>query len=149
MAARFAGAGGGRSLLFNGHIDVVPSDPRERWTSDPNRAEVRDGKLYGRGACDMKGGVAAMVFATEILSRLGVRLQGDLIVNTVTDEESSGAGGLAAVRHGVPPTPASSPSPPLSTCGSAAAARSRPPSSSPAGPATPRWPSPTGATAAR
>ena len=49
----------------------------------------------------MKGGVAAMVFAAEILSRLGVRLQGDLIVNTVTDEESSGAGGLAAVRHGV------------------------------------------------
>src|SRR6478735_7425088 len=101
MAARFAGAGGGRSLLFNGHIDVVPSDPRERWASDPNQAEVRDGKLYGRGACDMKGGVAAMVFAAEILSRLDIKLQGDLIVNTVTDEESSGAGGLAAVRHGV------------------------------------------------
>ena len=71
MAARFAGAGGGRSLLFNGHIDVVPSDPRERWTSDPFRAEVRDGKLYGRGGCDMKGGVAAMVFAAELLSEAG------------------------------------------------------------------------------
>ncbi len=79
----------------------MPSEPRERWTSDPNRAEVRDGNLYGRGACDMKGGVAAMVFAAEVLARLGVRLHGDLIVNTVTDEESSGAGGLAAVRHGV------------------------------------------------
>ena len=65
------------------------------------RAEVRDGKLYGRGACDMKGGVAAMVFAAEVLARLGVRLAGDLIVSTVTDEESSGAGGIAAVRHGV------------------------------------------------
>jgi acetylornithine deacetylase len=101
MAATFAGAGGGRSLLLNGHIDVVPSDPRERWTSDPNRAEMRDGNLYGRGTCDMKGGVACMVFAAEILARLGVRLRGDLVVNTVTDEESSGAGGLAAVRHGV------------------------------------------------
>ena len=101
LAARFPGAGGGRSLLLNGHIDVVPSEPRGRWTSDPNQAEVRDGALYGRGACDMKGGVACMVYAAEVLSRLGVRLQGDLIVNTVTDEESSGAGGLAAVRHGV------------------------------------------------
>jgi acetylornithine deacetylase len=101
LAATFAGSGGGRSLLLNGHIDVVPSEPHERWTSDPNRATVRDGNLYGRGACDMKGGVAAMVFATEVLARLGVRLRGDLIVNTVTDEESSGAGGLAAVHHGV------------------------------------------------
>jgi acetylornithine deacetylase len=65
MAARFAGSGGGRSLLFNGHIDVVPSEPRDRWTSDPNAAEVRDGNLYGRGACDMKGGVAAMTFAAD------------------------------------------------------------------------------------
>jgi acetylornithine deacetylase len=101
LAATFAGSGGGRSLLLNGHIDVVPSEPRERWRSDPNRAEVRDGRLYGRGACDMKGGVAAMVFAAEVLARLGVRLHGDLVVNTVTDEESSGAGGLAAVQHGV------------------------------------------------
>jgi acetylornithine deacetylase len=101
MAATFAGSGGGPSLLFNGHIDVVPGDPRERWTSDPNTPDVRDGNLYGRGACDMKGGVAAMTYAAEVLARLGVRLRGDLIVNTVTDEESSGAGGLAAVRHGV------------------------------------------------
>jgi len=101
LAARFAGAGGGRSLLLNGHIDVVPSDPRERWTSDPNQAEVRDGNLYGRGACDMKGGVACMVYAAEVLARLGVKLAGNIVVNTVTDEESSGAGGLAAARHGV------------------------------------------------
>ena len=47
LAARFAGSGGGRSLLLNGHIDVVPSEPRDRWTSDPNQAEVRDGNLYG------------------------------------------------------------------------------------------------------
>jgi acetylornithine deacetylase len=101
LAARFPGTGAAPSLLLNGHIDVVSSEPRERWTSDPKRADVRDGKLYGRGSCDMKGGVAAMVFAAETLSRLGVRLGGDLIVCTVTDEESTGAGALAAVAHGV------------------------------------------------
>ena len=101
LAARFRGAGGGRSLLLNGHIDVVSAAPREAWASDPNEPEVRDGKLYGRGSCDMKGGIAAMTFAAEVLSELGVRLAGDLVVCTVTDEESTGAGGLAAVAHGV------------------------------------------------
>ena len=101
LAATFRGAGGGRSLLFNGHIDVVSSIPREAWTSDPNEPEVRHGKLYGRGACDMKGGIAAMTFAAEVLAELGVRLAGDLVVCTVTDEESTGAGGLAAVARGV------------------------------------------------
>ena len=101
LVARFPGAGPGRSLLFNGHIDVVTAEPRERWTSDPFRAEVRDGKLYGRGACDMKGGIAAMVFAAEALAATGPRLAGDLLVCTVTDEESTGAGGVAAVAHGV------------------------------------------------
>jgi acetylornithine deacetylase len=101
LAARFRGAGDGRSLLLNGHVDVVAPTPRERWTSDPNRAEVRDGRLYGRGACDMKGGVAAMTLAAEALAGAGVALAGDLVVCTVTDEESTGAGGLAAVAHGV------------------------------------------------
>ena len=91
LVARRAGAGGGRSLLFNGHIDVVTPEPRERWTTDPFGADVRDGRLYGRGACDMKGGVAAMVVATEVLAALDVPLRGDLLVNTVTDEESTGA----------------------------------------------------------
>jgi acetylornithine deacetylase len=101
LVARFPGASGGRSLLFNGHIDAVSVEPRERWTTDPFVAEVRDGNLYGRGSCDMKGGVASMVLAAEVLSALGVRLAGDLIVATNTDEESSGAGGLALVLHGV------------------------------------------------
>jgi acetylornithine deacetylase len=100
MLARFPGRGGGRSLLLNGHIDVVSSQPRERWTSDPNRAELREGKLYGRGACDMKGGVAAMVLAAEVLARLNIRLDGDLLVCTVTDEETTGAGAAAAIAHG-------------------------------------------------
>jgi acetylornithine deacetylase len=101
LAARFRGTGGGPSLLLNGHIDAVSVEPRERWTSDPHRAEVRDGKLYGRGACDMKGGVAAMTVACETLRAEGFRLAGDLLVCTNTDEESSGAGSTACVRHGV------------------------------------------------
>jgi len=101
LAARFPGSGGGRSLMFNGHIDVVDAEPREDWTSDPHLAAVRDDLVFGRGACDMKGGIAAMVAAAEALARMGGQLAGDLTVCTVTDEESTGAGGLAAVRHGV------------------------------------------------
>jgi acetylornithine deacetylase len=95
------GGGGGRSLLLNGHIDVVSAEPRTAWTSDPFAADVRDGRLYGRGACDMKGGIAAMVLAVETLSALGVDLAGDVVVATNTDEESSGAGGTALVQHGL------------------------------------------------
>ncbi len=103
LAARFAGTGGGRTLLLNGHIDVVSVEPRDRWAHDPFAAVIADGRVHGRGSCDMKGGVACMVFAAEILfdvlARLGVRLAGDLIVNTVSEEESTGAGGLAMARE--------------------------------------------------
>jgi acetylornithine deacetylase len=101
LVARRRGTGGGRSLVFNGHIDVVSVEPRDRWTSDPFGAEVRDGKLYGRGSCDMKGGIAAMVLAAEVLAARGVKLTGDLVVATNTDEESSGAGGTAIVERGL------------------------------------------------
>src|SRR6185436_1527722 len=83
LAGRLSGSGGGRSLLLNGHIDVVPAEASEGWTSAPLEPEVRDGMLYGRGACDMKGGIAAMVVAAEALARRGV-LAGDLIVATNT-----------------------------------------------------------------
>jgi acetylornithine deacetylase len=101
LIARRAGTGGGRSLLFNGHIDVVSVEPRSAWTSDPFAARVRDGKLYGRGACDMKGGIASMVFAMQVLAQLDIPLAGDLVVATNTDEESSGAGGTALAQHGL------------------------------------------------
>ncbi len=68
LIATLRGAGGGQSLLLNGHIDVVSGEPRGAWTSDPFTPEVRDGRLYGRGACDMKGGVAAMTFAAEAIA---------------------------------------------------------------------------------
>ena len=101
LIARTAGRGAGRSLVFNGHIDVVSAEPRSEWASEPFVASERDGRLYGRGACDMKGGIAAMVFAVEALSSLGIALDGDLLVATNTDEESSGAGGTALVEHGL------------------------------------------------
>ena len=101
LIARFPGAGGGASLIYNGHIDAVSAEPHAAWTSDPFTPVVRDGRLYGRGACDMKGGVAAMVFAAETLARLGIGLRGELILATNTDEESSGAGGTALVARGL------------------------------------------------
>jgi acetylornithine deacetylase len=101
LIARLRGRGGGRSLVFNGHIDVVSAEPRAAWTSDPFAAEVREGRLYGRGSCDMKGGVAAMVIAAEVLSGLDIELEGDLLIATNTDEESSGAGGTALVQRGL------------------------------------------------
>jgi acetylornithine deacetylase len=101
LVARFPARGGGRSLLLNGHIDAVSSEPKDQWTSDPNRAEVRDGKLYGRGSCDMKGGIASMVVAAEVLAGMDPGLGGELILCTNTDEESSGAGGMACVARGV------------------------------------------------
>src|SRR5690348_13336425 len=56
--ARLAGTGGGRSLLFNGHYDTVVAEPLDEWTHGPWSGEVVDGRLYGRGSCDMKGGIA-------------------------------------------------------------------------------------------
>lgn len=98
LAARFPGTGAGRTLLLNGHIDVVGVEPLDGWSHDPFAAVIADGIVHGRGACDMKGGVASMVVAAETLARLGVPLAGDLIVNTVSEEESTGAGGLAMAR---------------------------------------------------
>jgi acetylornithine deacetylase len=101
LMATLRGAGGGQSLLFNGHIDVVSAEPRAEWTSDPFSPQVRGGRLYGRGACDMKGGVAAMSYAAQAIAAANITLAGDLIVATNTDEESSGAGGAALVRRGL------------------------------------------------
>ena len=101
LAANLRGAGGGRSLLLNGHIDAVDVEPCAKWTDDPFTMVQRDGRLYGRGTADMKGGIAAMVVGLEAMRRTGVRLAGDVVFCTVTDEESSGAGGFAAVAHGV------------------------------------------------
>lgn len=100
VAAVLESSGGGRSLVFNGHVDVVPATPEHHWTHDPWGAEVVDGRMYGRGAADMKGGVAAMVYATRALMESGVELSGDLVLQTVIEEECTGNGALAALARG-------------------------------------------------
>jgi acetylornithine deacetylase len=95
-----AAAAGGRSLILNGHVDVVPVGPPERWTRDPFGAEIAGGWMYGRGAADMKAGTAACAAAVKALRRAGVRLAGDLFVESVIEEEVTGNGTLACVQRG-------------------------------------------------
>jgi acetylornithine deacetylase len=94
------GAGGGRSLVLNGHLDVVSPEPLAHWQHDPWGAEVVDGRLYGRGACDMKGGVAAMLYAVQAIRDAGITLRGDLLVHGVFDEECGGNGTLSLLHQG-------------------------------------------------
>jgi len=102
LLATREGADNGPSLLFNGHVDVVPEGDRDAWSFDPFAGTVEDGRLLGRGASDMKGGVAAMIYALEALDRAGIELLGDLSFNTVIEEEYGGSGGtLASVLAGV------------------------------------------------
>lgn len=96
VIARAGKASGGRSLLFNGHIDVVAVDGMAH---SPFGAEVRDGRLYGRGASDMKAGVAAMCAAAHRATSRG--LTGELVVAAVVDEEYKSAGTRALVEGGV------------------------------------------------
>jgi acetylornithine deacetylase len=94
------GAGGGRSLVINGHIDVVDAGDRSRWSSSPFEADIRDGRIYGRGAVDMKGGIGAALFALEALHACGVRPAGDVVFETVPDEETCAMGTVAAIARG-------------------------------------------------
>lgn len=86
----------GRSLILNGHIDVVSPEPLADWDYDPWGAEIVDGRMYGRGALDMKSGVAMNIFLPRLLRDLGMRLKGDLIIQSVIEEECTGNGALAA-----------------------------------------------------
>ncbi|MFL5721401.1 MAG: M20/M25/M40 family metallo-hydrolase, partial [Chloroflexota bacterium] len=98
-----AGRARGRRLILSGHLDVVPPGDPDTWTVDPWGAEIRDDALYGRGACDMKGGVAAILAAVRALAATGDldRLDGELLVAFVPSEEDGGQGTLAAIRAGV------------------------------------------------
>lgn len=94
------GRPGGRRILLVGHVDVVPIGDSRTWTVDPFGAEVRDGRLYGRGACDMKGGVASILGAVRAVIASGAagRFDGELVVASVPSEEDGGQGMLAAIR---------------------------------------------------
>jgi acetylornithine deacetylase len=101
VVASFKGSGGGRSLILNGHIDTVTIEPRHEWTRDPFGAEIDDGLLYGRGASDMKGGLMAGMLAIQYLRESGVPIRGDVIVESVVNEEHAGNGTLDLVRRGI------------------------------------------------
>src|SRR5581483_972615 len=91
VAAKRSGAGGGRSLTWSAHTDVVPitEEQAEQWEGGgPFSGEVRDGKLWGRGASDMKGAIAAYAMAARVIADSGIRLQGDLILAQACGEES-------------------------------------------------------------
>ena len=97
-----AGSADGRRLILSGHLDVVPPGDPASWTVDPWGAEIREDRLYGRGACDMKGGVAAILAAVRSLGVDGSlhRLDGELMVVLVPSEEDGGQGTLGAIRSG-------------------------------------------------
>ncbi len=94
------GNGKGRSLILNGHSDVVSPEPLVKWSCSPWGAQVLNGKIYGRGACDMKGGIAGMIKALEILLELNLTPPGDIIIEVVVDEETGGNGTLASILEG-------------------------------------------------
>lgn len=96
VVGRWPGVGESRSLILNGHIDVVPAGERSSWAHDPYGAELVDGRIYGRGAADQKIGIAAMLMAVACLKGAGVRPRGDVILQSVVNEELGGYNGTVA-----------------------------------------------------
>ncbi|MDF2910322.1 MAG: acetylornithine deacetylase or succinyl-diaminopimelate desuccinylase [Sporolactobacillus laevolacticus] len=94
------GTGGGKSLILNGHIDTMPYGNRSQWKHDPFSGTVIDNEMYGLGATDMKGSLAAMILAAELVQKLGIKLKGDLLIQSVVDEEGGGNGTMACVERG-------------------------------------------------
>jgi acetylornithine deacetylase len=95
LATRPADAVGGKSALFNGHLDVVSPEPLARWKRDPFDPIVEDGWLYGRGSGDMKAGVAAMTYALHAIHMAGMGLRAPVTIEAVIEEECTGNGALA------------------------------------------------------
>lgn len=92
-----AGRGGGRSLLLNAHVDTVENGDPDTWTHGPLSGEVVDGLLYGRGSCDMKGGLVTHIAALDALESAGIELGGDAIVAATVGEEDGGVGALSTI----------------------------------------------------
>jgi acetylornithine deacetylase len=101
VVGRWRGNGDdGRSLILNGHIDVVPVGKLELWDDSPWSGAITDGKLYGRGSCDMKSGLAAGIFAVQALQNLGFTPRKDVLIESVIGEESGGVGTLTSIVKG-------------------------------------------------
>lgn len=93
--------GAGRSLILNGHVDIVPPGDLSRWNEDPLSGKYEDGKVYGRGSLDMKGGLAAAITAVKVLQDLGYSNRGDITIASVCGEETGGCGAFALVEDGI------------------------------------------------
>ena len=89
-----------RSLILNGHVDVVPVGNEELWDYSPWSGKILDGNLYGRGSCDMKCGIAAAIFAVQALQQIGFTPQADVLIESVIGEESGGVGTLTSIIKG-------------------------------------------------
>jgi acetylornithine deacetylase len=102
LVARFGNPDGDHpaSLILNGHVDVVPEGERDRWSSDPYSGAIRDGRLHGRGSCDMKGGLAAAAIAMRAAMKLGIEPRRPILLECVVGEETGGLGTLAAIERG-------------------------------------------------
>ena len=98
--AQFNGEKPGKTLMFNGHIDVMPADEVEEWTTPPFSPTIRDGKLYGRGTADMKGGLMAATMAVQLLQDTGIPFSGSVKITSVCDEEGGGNGSMQAIMSG-------------------------------------------------
>ncbi|WP_373323066.1 YgeY family selenium metabolism-linked hydrolase [Desulforamulus aquiferis] len=97
------GTGGGKAVLFDGHIDTVPVSDSHQWTKEPFGGELSEGRIYGRGASDMKGAVAAMVYALGAIAQGQERPTGDLYVSGTVQEENFEGVALASILEEVKP----------------------------------------------
>ena len=94
VIGKYQGSNNAPWILFNGHTDVVPVQRDEDWIVEPFSAEIKDGRIYGRGACDMKGGLAAMLAAPKIVFSLFPEYKGNIILTATVDEEIGGFKGM-------------------------------------------------------
>ena len=100
VTAKWKGSGNSKSLILNGHVDVVPTGPENLWDDSPWSGKEIDGKIFGRGSCDMKAGLSSGLFAIAILKSLRFKPEGDIIFQSVVGEESGGCGTLANIVKG-------------------------------------------------
>ena len=100
VVGRLPGSGGGPTLLFDGHVDVVPTGDPDAWDGDAYAADLRDGRIHGRGTADMKAGLLAAHWAVQAVRAADVTLRGDVLVAPVQGEEDGGLGTFALLERG-------------------------------------------------
>ncbi|MBT5225096.1 MAG: M20/M25/M40 family metallo-hydrolase, partial [Candidatus Marinimicrobia bacterium] len=93
--------GDGKSLILNGHVDVVPTGPEKLWDESPWSGSINNNRIYGRGSCDMKAGLSSGIFAIQILQNVGFKPNGNVMVQSVVGEESGGCGTLTNIVKGL------------------------------------------------